>query len=66
MVERIRVSSMKKKLGDLTLREVKEMQDKICDNCIICNECPFTDCCIDTSKIDLDKEVEVEKNDKNN
>jgi len=52
---------MKKKLGDLTLKEVKEMQDKICDNCIICNECPFTDCCIDTSKIDLDQEIEVEK-----
>ena len=52
---------MKKKLGDLTLKEVKEIQDKICDNFISCADCPFTHCCMDTKKINLNQEVEVEE-----
>ena len=51
---------MKKKIGDLTIREVKEMQDKICNVMVGCEDCPFYDCCLSV-KIDLDKEVEVEE-----
>ena len=49
----------KKKIGDLTIREAKEMQDKICDLNIGCEDCPFYDCCIKDC-IDLDKEIEIE------
>lgn len=52
---------MKKKLGDLTLKEAKEVQEKICKGIIACSDCPFVDCCIDTERIDLDKEIEVEE-----
>ena len=50
----------KKKIGDLTLREAKEMQDKICNVIIGCKDCPFYDCCINDC-IDLDQEIEVEE-----
>ena len=50
---------MKKKIGDLTIRELKKEQDKICNKDTNCSECPFEDCCVDI-KIDLEKEVEVE------
>lgn len=49
---------MKKKIGDLTLREVKEIEDKICDG--DCPNCPFCECCI-TDFCDLGQEIEVEK-----
>lgn len=52
--------SMKKKIGDLTIREAKEMQDKICNVIIDCKDCPFCDCCINDC-IDLDQEIEVEE-----
>lgn len=50
---------MKKKLGDLTIRELKKEQDKICKD-TKCSECPFEECCV-SEKIDLEKEVEVEE-----
>lgn len=53
---------MKKKIGDLTLKEAKEMQDKICNIVVCCEDCPFTHCCINDS-IDLDQEIDVEEND---
>lgn len=49
----------KKKLRDLTIKEAKEMQDKICDVIIGCKDCPFYDCCINDC-IDLDQEIEIE------
>lgn len=55
---------MKKKLGDLTIRELKDEQDIICKS-TICKDCPFKECCI-TYYIDLDQEVEVEKMNKLN
>lgn len=54
---------MKKKIGDLTLRKAKEIEDKICnkfEGC--CENCPFSECCI-TDYCDLDREIEVEEND---
>lgn len=51
---------MKKKLGDLTIKELKEIQDKWCDVLVFCKDCPFTDCCVNTRKIDLNQEIEVE------
>lgn len=50
---------MKKRIGNLTLKEVKEMQDKICNVIVSCEDCPFSACCID-NYIDLDQEIEVE------
>lgn len=56
---------MKKKIGDLTLREVKKncKQDKY--ECNICNYCKFKELCF--HKVfellhSLDKEIEVENN----
>lgn len=54
---------MKKKIGDLTLREIKKEQDKVCNVTFDCTDCPFSACCIDDN-IDLDKEIEVEENGK--
>ena len=69
---------MKKKLGDLTIREAAELV-RYCDElgftyCL--NKCRFYDeekreCMLKSldsyyfSKIDLDKEIEVEENEKN-
>ena len=50
---------MKKKIGDLTIKEAKEMQDEICNSNVICEDCPFYDCCINDC-IDLDQEIEIE------
>lgn len=50
----------KKKIGDLTIREAKEIQNKICDLNIGCEDCPFYDCCINDC-IDFDQEIEVEE-----
>ncbi len=52
---------MKKKIGDLTLREISQFCDKF--GCI---KCPFTDYCdqepLDDEYIEaLDEEIEVEK-----
>jgi hypothetical protein len=52
---------MKKKLGDLTIKEVKEIQEKICKGIKACSDCPFSVCCIYTERVDLDKEIEVEE-----
>lgn len=49
---------MKKKIGDLTLREAKEMQDKICNVIVDCADCPFYAYCI-KDYIDLDQEIEI-------
>ena len=51
---------MKKKIGDLTIKEIKEMQDKVCNVLVGCKDCPFSSCCID-NHIDLDQEIEVEE-----
>lgn len=51
---------MKKKIGDLTLREIKKEEDKVCDK-FDCSECPFRHCCI-SDAFDLEEEVEVEDN----
>lgn len=51
---------MKKKIGDLTIREAKEMQDKICNLNVVCKDCSFYDCCINDC-IDLNQEIEVEE-----
>lgn len=51
---------MKKKIGDLTLREIKKEQDKVCNVVVNCKDCPFSACCIE-DRIDLDKEIEVDE-----
>ena len=61
---------MKKKIGDLTLREITKMK---CSRC--CDECPFGNfdndfiadkCCVLVDTLDeynlLDQEIEVEEN----
>lgn len=55
-----KVSNMKKKIGDLTIREAKEMQNKICNTIVGCKGCPFHACCIN-NYIDLEREIEVEE-----
>ena len=53
---------MKKKIKDLTLEEVKKIQDKICNIKICCDECPFRSCCIDEQFEETkDFEIEVEQ-----
>lgn len=52
---------MKKKIGDLTLREIKKERDKACSAQPDCSECPFRHCCI-SDVFDLEQEVEVEDN----
>jgi len=49
---------MKKKIGDLTIRELKDLQNGICWTMVGCSDCPYKHCCLDT-KIDLDQEIEV-------
>lgn len=51
---------MKKKIGDLTLREVKAIEDKICNGSFDCDACPFAECCV-SDYCDLDKEIEVKE-----
>ena len=51
---------MIKKLGDLTIRELKKCQDKICNE-HDCYECPFKECCV-THEVNFEQEVEVEEN----
>lgn len=50
---------MKKKLGDLTVRELKKLQKEKC-RIYPCRDCPFNHCCID-NKVDLEQEIEVEE-----
>ena len=50
---------MKKKLGDLTVRELKELQKEKC-RINTCRYCPFKGCCV-SNRIDLDQEIEVEE-----
>ena len=53
---------MKKKIGDLTLNELKEIQVKECDK-YQCIRCPFNEYCI-RSDVDLNKEIEVEEDER--
>ena len=64
--ERIRVSSMKNKIGDLTLKEVQQ----ICNSRPLgfaqgqCGTCPLNDLCqcsFNYDDEDLDQEIEVEE-----
>lgn len=48
---------MKKKLGDMTIRELLKEQERIC-KFTKCKDCPFEDCCV-TFNVDLEEEVEV-------
>jgi len=53
---------MKKKIGDLTLKEVQEICNKGCDNCprklvAVCKKLGFYLCMLEN----LDKEIEVEE-----
>ena len=67
--ERIRVSDMKKKIGDLTLNEFKKIKER-CSNYKTCKECKAKDklCYIVCANVDafindndiLDQEIEVE------
>lgn len=49
---------MKKKIGDLSVRELKELEKEKCRT-NTCHVCPFKNCCIGNS-VDLDQEIEVE------
>ena len=53
---------MKKKIGDLTLREIKREQDKVCNIKFECSKCPFRHCCV-SETLDLDQEIEVKEYD---
>ena len=53
--------NMKKKLGDLTVRELKELQKEKCRT-TPCRDCCFKHCCVD-NKVDLEEEIEVKNND---
>lgn len=50
---------MIKKLGDMTIKELKKEQDKICGD-TNCEKCPFKECCV-THQINLEQEVEIEE-----
>lgn len=52
---------MKKKIGDLTLREMIKEQDKVCQIKFDCSGCPFRRCCV-VEVTDLEQEIEVEDN----
>lgn len=64
MIEQLRLiiqeqkeSAKTKTVGDLTIREVKEIEDKICND--DCGNCPFGECCV-TNYCDLEQEIEVD------
>ena len=60
-IKRLRVSNMKKKLGDMTIEEMQDLCNKR-DDCV---NCPFIDDyskCFFDADIDLDQEIEVEEN----
>lgn len=50
---------MIKELGDMTIRELKKEQDKIC-KATKCEKCPFRECCV-TNQIDFEQEVIIEE-----
>ena len=48
---------MKKKLGDLTVRELQKLEKLECNKYQICLECPYNRFCI--SEDNLEQEIEV-------
>ena len=51
---------MIKKLGDLTITELKAIEEEQCKKYKSCLDCPFNQVCI--TGIDLNQEIEVEDN----
>ena len=49
----------KKKIVNLTLRELKRLEKKECSKHINCSQCPYNWCCIINNK--LNQEIEVEE-----
>ena len=54
---------MKIKIGDLTVRQLKKLQDKECNNHNGCKNCPYDDCCVIAKEGALEREIEVENED---